>query len=261
MTILDEIIAFKKEEITEARKKFPESRLQNSKLFRRKVLPMTESLLSPDKTGIIAEFKRMSPSKGMINADCSIEEVITGYFRCGASGLSVLTDNHFFGGNNDDLKRARELTSIPVLRKDFIIDQYQITEARAIGADLILIIAAAVSRSQADELAAYARSLDLQVLLEVHNADELNYVSNNVNIVGVNNRDLKTFKIDIETSVNLACEIPDGFLKISESGITSPLVYKKLKGCGYNGFLIGENFMRTPEPAKAFADFVELITS
>jgi indole-3-glycerol phosphate synthase len=261
MTILNEIIEYKKTEVAGAKKKTPAGKLECSKWFSRKCLSLTEGLLNPEKTGIIAEFKRKSPSKGVINADSTIEEVTTGYFRSGASALSILTDNRFFGGSIHDLKRTRELNPIPVLRKDFIIDNYQITEAKAIGADAILIIASAVSKAEAKELSAFARSLGLQIILEIHRPDELDYISPFVDIVGVNNRDLKTFQVDVELSVNMAFEIPSEFVKISESGINSPLILRKLRNCGYNGFLIGENFMRTPEPAKSFSDFVELINA
>jgi indole-3-glycerol phosphate synthase len=259
MTILEKIISQKRKEVVEAFERRPVKKLEQSKFFRRITLPLTDYIVNPDKTGIIAEFKRKSPSKGIINSIATIEEVTTGYFRSGASGLSILTDKKFFGGSVADLTRARELNPIPILRKDFVIDEYQIIEAKAIGADAILLIAAALDKSRAKELARFARSLHLQVLLEVHNAAELDHLNEFVNIVGVNNRDLKTFAVDIEISVQLAGEIPPEFVKISESGITSPLTLKRLKGCGYQGFLIGENFMRTPEPALAFSDFVKLV--
>ncbi len=221
---------------------------------------MTDYIINADKTGIIAEFKRKSPSRGIINSVATIEEVTTGYFRSGASALSVLTDKKFFGGSTNDLARARQLNPIPILRKDFVISEYQIIEAKAFGADAILLIAAVLNETRIRELARFARSLDLQVLLEVHNAVELKCLNEFVNMVGVNNRDLKTFLVDTELSVQLASEIPSDFIKISESGITSPLTIKRLRGCGYQGFLIGESFMRSPEPALAFSDFVKLIT-
>jgi indole-3-glycerol phosphate synthase len=259
MTILEKIIGHKRQEIDRAIELRPVKKLEGSAYFSRVTLPLTDYVVSPDKTGIIAEFKRKSPSKGIINSHASIEEVTTGYFRSGASGLSILTDKEFFGGSGADLSRARELNPIPILRKDFVIDEYQIIEAKAIGADAILLIAAALEKDQAKELARFARSLHLQVLLEVHNAEELDYLNEFVNIVGVNNRDLDTFMVDTEVSVQLAPDIPAEFIKISESGITSPLILKKLRSCGFQGFLIGENFMRTQEPALAFSDFVKLM--
>jgi indole-3-glycerol phosphate synthase len=165
----------------------------------------------------------------------------------------------FFGGTAADLKRARQLNPIPILRKDFIIDEYQIIEAKSMGADAVLLIAAALDKAKIKELAGFARSLHLQVLFEVHEISELESLNEFVDMVGVNNRDLKTFKVDVERSVELSSEIPCDFVRISESGITSPFTIRKLRNCGYQGFLIGESFMRTPEPARAFADFVELI--
>ena len=261
MTILDEIIAYKKNQVADAKLKIPVQKLEKNNLFCRKCISMTESLLSPDRTGIIAEFKRKSPSRGIINSEAGIEEVTTGYFRSGASGLSILTEEKYFGGTNEDLIRARTLNPIPILRKDFVIDEYQITEAKAIGADAILLIAAALDQDRTYALASYARSLGLEVVFEVHEKEELEQLNDYVNIVGVNNRDLRSFFVDIERSVELAGEIPPGLVKISESGINSPLILKRLKGCGYQGFLIGSNFMRSPEPAKAFSDFVGLIMS
>jgi indole-3-glycerol phosphate synthase len=259
MNLLEEIVLNKKQEVSEARERFPVAKLEKSKLFGRNPFSLADFILSSDKTGIIAEFKRKSPSKGIINSESTLEEVTTGYFRSGASGLSILTDSKFFGGSNADLKRARELNSIPILRKDFIIDEYQIIEAKAMGADAVLLIAAILHHKMTKELARFARSLGLQVLLEVHEPAEIEYLNEFVNIIGVNNRDLKTFHVDTERSVELACAIPSGFIKISESGINSAFIVKKLRSCGYQGFLIGESFMRSPEPAKAFADFVELI--
>jgi indole-3-glycerol phosphate synthase len=259
MTILEKIIGHKKQELANAQAVHPVKELMKSKLYGRKTLSLTESIQNEEKTGIIAEFKRKSPSRGLINGQAILEEVTTGYFRSGASGLSILTDQEFFGGTNEDLLRARELNPIPILRKDFVIDEYQVVEAKAIGADAVLLIAAALDIGQTRNLARFARSLDLQVLLEVHQADELDHLNEFVNMVGVNNRDLHTFAVDVERSVQMAGEIPPDFVKISESGITSPLTIKKLRGCGYQGFLIGESFMRTPEPAVAFSDFVKLL--
>jgi indole-3-glycerol phosphate synthase len=259
MTILDEIIAHKKKELALDIENTTIRDLENRKLFRRATLSMTEFILSPHKTGIIAEFKRKSPSKGTLNLEATIEEVTTGYFRSGASGLSILTDNTYFGGNGSDLTRARELNLIPILRKDFIIDEYQIIEAKSLGADAILLIAAVLSKDKVKKLAQCARSLGLQVLLEIHTKGELNRICEFVDIIGVNNRDLNTFKVDTEISVQLADEIPAEFVRISESGISSPLTIKRLRGVGYQGFLIGENFMIAPDPVVAFSDFVKLI--
>lgn len=256
MTILEEIVAYKRNEVEQAKAKMPVGKLETGKYFGRTPLAMTDYLLRDDKTGIIAEFKRRSPSKGLINGHSTVEEVTTGYFRSGASALSVLTDQHFFGGSADDLKRARELTAVPILRKDFVIDAYQLFEAKAMGADAVLLIAAALGVDETRQLAQQARMLSLQVLLEVHEMAELDHLNEFIDMVGVNNRDLKTFVVDTERSVQLADHIPAGFVKISESGITAPLTIKRLRGCGYQGFLMGEHFMRSPEPARAFSDFV-----
>ena len=228
MSLLEKIISHKRQELKECRDNKPVKVLEKSQFFSRSSLSLVQAILNPDKTGIIAEFKRKSPSRGIINDRVTLEEVTTGYFRSGASALSVLTDYEFFGGTTDDLTRARELNPLPILRKDFIIDEYQIVEAKSIGADAILLIAAALDTDQTKQLARFARSLDLEVLLEVHHADELRHLNEFISVTGVNNRDLNTFMVDTELSVRLAGEIPDGMLKISESGITSPLTIKKL---------------------------------
>jgi indole-3-glycerol phosphate synthase len=259
MTILDEIIANKRKELALAIERTSIRDLEKRKFYTRRILSMTDFIVDPDKTGIIAEFKRKSPSRGIINADVTVEEVTTGYFRSGASALSILTDHTYFGGSESDLTRARELNSIPILRKDFIFDEYQIIEARAMGADAILLIAAVLSAGQVLHLARFARSLEMEVLLEIHGGSELDRLCEFVDMVGVNNRDLKTFEVDMEVSLELAGEIPTEFVRISESGITSPLVIKKLRSAGFQGFLIGENFMRAPDPVLAFSDFVKLI--
>jgi indole-3-glycerol phosphate synthase len=240
----------------DARGKNPVRMLEKSRFFNRNTLSLSASIVNPERTGIIAEFKRKSPSRGVLNDHALVEEVTTGYFRSGASGLSILTDLEFFGGTADDLTRARELNPVPILRKDFIIDEYQIIESKAMGADAILLIAAALEVHEARNLARLAASLNLQVLLEVHNIFELEYLNEFVSMVGVNNRDLHSFATDTELSIQLADKIPSGFLKISESGISSPLIIKRLRGFGYQGFLIGESFMSSPEPAAAFSDFV-----
>jgi len=259
MNLLEEIVSFKRLEIERCREKHPAVILEKSKMFDRIPLRLTEFITDKDRMGIIAEFKRKSPSRGIINSNSTVEEVTTGYFRSGASGLSILTDMEFFGGSLADLKRARLLNPIPILRKDFILDEYQITEARAAGADAILLIAAILRPERARKLAEIARSLNLQVVLEVHELGEIDHLNEFVDIIGVNNRDLRTFTVDTERSVELACAIPPGIIKISESGISSPVIIRRLKNCGYQGFLIGESFMRSPEPAKAFSDFVQLI--
>jgi indole-3-glycerol phosphate synthase len=259
MTILEEIIAHKKRELSVINRLEKVRDLERSKLFSRQLISLTDYLLKPGKTGIIAEFKRRSPSMGIINSKANLEDVTTGYCRFGASGISILTDYKFFGGSNSDLSDARALNTIPILRKDFIIDEYQIIESKSVGADAILLIAAALEKNSLLHLARFARSLGLQVLLEVHNFHELNMINEYVNIIGVNNRDLKTFVVDIGLSERLAEKIPSGFVKISESGISSAFVLKNLRNIGYQGFLIGESFMSKSDPVAAFSDFVKLI--
>jgi indole-3-glycerol phosphate synthase len=195
----------------------------------------------------------------VLNADAMIEVVTTGYFRAGASALSVLTDKEFFGGSDKDLIRARQLNPLPILRKDFIVSEYQVVESKALGADAILLIAAALDSPEVKKLAQLANSLQLQVILEVHSAPELGKINEFISVVGVNNRDLRDFTVDIQRSVELSPLIPPDFVKISESGIHTVSAMKQLKDCGFNGFLIGEHFMREPDPVTAFAAFVKQI--
>jgi indole-3-glycerol phosphate synthase len=255
MNILEKITAHKKTEIATRKKEMPVSVLEQSAFFKRQPFSMKQFLLDDTKTGIIAEFKRKSPSKGIINDTADVAEVTLGYTNHGASALSVLTDEHFFGGSLRDLELART-NAIPVLRKDFMIDAYQVVEAKANGADVILLIAACLSPLEVKQLAATAKSLGLEVLLEIHGEDELEHICDDVDIVGVNNRDLKTFSVDISRSVALGGKIPAGKLKISESGISNVDNILHLRKFGFKGFLIGEHFMRENDPVIAFAGFV-----
>jgi len=256
MNILQEIIAHKKDEVETRRSLIPVNSLKQSVLYKRAAVSLYDFLLDETKTGIIAEFKRKSPSKGIINNTAAVAEVTKAYTENGASGLSVLTDAHFFGGNNADLIAARE-NYIPILRKDFIIDEYQITEAKAIGADVILLIAACLTPERLRELAIFARQTGLEVLLEIHTEAELEHICEETAIVGVNNRDLKTFKVDINRSIELSRNIPVGKIKVSESGIGDTETIYTLKQAGFKGFLMGENFMRTNDPGLAFRQFVQ----
>ena len=256
MNILDKIIAHKRDEVKVNKLNVPVKELEKKQFFTRPVLSLTESLLKPGSTGIIAEFKRQSPSRGIINANADVLKVTSAYTSNGAAALSVLTDNNFFGGSNADLEGAR-VNNVPILRKDFIIDEYQIVEARAIGADVILLIAANLTHGDVKRLASFARSLQLEVLLEIHNEDELGHICDECDVVGVNNRDLKYFTVDINRSLELSEMIPAGKVKISESGITDTDTIYKLRSAGFSGFLIGENFMREQDPSVAFASFVK----
>ncbi len=257
MNILDKIVAHKKTEIASAKRSVSRASLEGSDLFQREVLSFKDFLLDESRTGIIAEFKRRSPSKGIINDKVSVEKVTTGYASAGASALSVLTDGEFFMGQKADLLAARGVNQIPILRKDFMIDEYQVFEAKAWGADIILLIAAILSPAEIKSLASLAKSLGLNVLLEVHNLEELQRSINpNLDAIGVNNRNLADFTVSVENSYRLAEHIPAEFLKISESAISNPETIKQLKKAGFNGFLIGENFMKQADPGLAMKEFV-----
>jgi indole-3-glycerol phosphate synthase len=256
MNILDKIIEHKRIEVANAKAKVTEQELMQQDMFSRKTFSLKQFLLDKTKTGIIAEFKRQSPSKGIINIKADVLDVTTAYTRHGASCLSVLTDEYFFGGTANDLIRAR-VNDIPILRKDFMIDEYQLLEARAMGADVILLIAACLSPERVKELAMYAKSLQLEVLLEIHTEEELQHICDETAIVGVNNRDLKTFTVDIQRSIVLSKKIPADKIKIAESGIHDIETICTLRHAGFRGFLIGENFMKQPDPTIAFADFVQ----
>ncbi len=256
MNILDKIIAHKKIEIADAKEKLTVDELMRSEFFNRPTFSLKQFLLDKTKTGIIAEFKRQSPSKGIINSTADVVEVTAAYTLHGASCLSVLTDEHFFGGSVADLSKAR-VNNIPILRKDFMIDEYQVVEARAMGADVILLIAACLTPQRVKELAVFAKKLQLEVLLEIHAEDELQHICDETEIVGVNNRDLKTFIVDINRSIELSKKIPADKIKIAESGISDVETICILGRAGFRGFLIGENFMKQPDPTIAFADFVQ----
>ena len=261
MTILDEIVSAKKKELVNLIELKPVKALEISPFFSRETISLSESIDNKLRTGIIAEFKRKSPSKGIFNSTASVADVTSGYFREGASGVSVLTDYQYFGGSLSDLVNARESGNFPILRKDFIISEYQVIESKAFGADAILLIAAVLGRSETRKLAELANSLGMEVILEVHDPEELVLLNRYVNIVGVNNRNLKTFDVNINISEKVANIIQKSFLKISESGISSPLIIEKLKRLGYNGFLIGEIFMKNSDPVTSFSEFAKSITS
>jgi len=259
--ILTEIVAHKKIEVAARKQQRSAAELEQAPAFKRTPLSLRRFLQDPAKTGIIAEFKRRSPSKGLINGNVTVQDITTAYTRYGASGLSVLTDEKFFGGTADDLQQARAANNIPILRKDFMIDEYQIIEARAIGADVILLIAECLTAAEVAQLATFANNLGLEVLLEVHSESQLEKVSEHVHLVGVNNRDLTTFKVDFNRSCELAPKIPAGKLKVAESGINDPAAIITLKQAGFEGFLIGEHFMRQEDPARAFEQFAAAIKS
>ena len=233
----------------------PVSEWEKRPFFTRQCYSLCSSLLDNNGTGIIAEFKRKSPSKGIINDQALAADVTRAYTRNGASGLSVLTDRAFFGGSSEDLEKARA-NDIPILRKDFTVDEYQIIQAKAIGADVILLIAACLSPARVKRYAAFAKKTGLEVVLEIHDETELDHICDEIDMVGVNNRDLKTFKVDINTSLQLINKIPTNKIAIAESGISDVETIVTLKQAGFKGFLIGETFMKEADPAIAFADFV-----
>lgn len=258
MNILEKIIEHKKGEVAERKLVSSEANLRNSENFNRNCYSLIEKLNQNNTTGIIAEFKRKSPSKGFINEFANVVEVTKGYTDGGAACLSVLTDKHFFGGSTEDLIAAR-INEIPILRKDFIIDEYQIVEAKAMGADLILLIAACLSVEEVKRLAMFAVSIGLEVLLELHDERELEHICEETILVGVNNRNLKDFKVDVNASLEMAEKIPDNKIKIAESGISNPEMINLFKQAGFKGFLIGETFMKEANPAVAFNTFAKNI--
>jgi indole-3-glycerol phosphate synthase len=221
-------------------------------------LSIKDSLEKSNGTGIIAEFKRRSPSKGIINEKASVIDVTRAYAENGASAVSVLTDEKFFGGSNDDLIHART-NKIAILRKEFIIDEYQVIEAKSIGADAILLIAACLTQGEVERLSQFAKSLGLEVLLELYDEKEIGHICDDTELVGINNRNLKTFDVNIKQSVRMAEKIPGNKMKIAESGIHSVDDVVLFKENGFNGFLIGELFMKEPDPAIAFAEFVNAL--
>ena len=260
MNILERIIVDKKREVILKKSIIPVSQLEASIFFEKKTISLSDNLRNSN-SGIIAEHKRRSPSKAEINYGFTVEEVVKGYEDAGACGISVLTDGKYFGGSLDDLLLSRASVNIPLLRKEFIVDEYQIVEAKAHGADLILLIAAVLTREEIKSLSIFAKSLGLEVLLEVHNQEELEKsIMPTLDMIGVNNRNLKTFEVSLDFSKQLADQIPDDFIKVSESGISSIEAINELKPFGFKGFLIGEHFMKTDDAGKAAKEFISKLT-
>lgn len=254
MDILSTIIQRKKEEISASKSKISIQQLKDSEFFERKTSSLKESLKT--KNGIIAEFKRKSPSKGIINDIFSSLEVVSAYEKFGASGISILTDKDFFGGSFDDILSVRNSINIPILRKDFMIDEYQFYEAKNMGADVILLIAACLSTQQVQEFTELSHELGLEVLLEIHTEEELKHFNPNIDLVGINNRNLKDFKVNLQHSVNLKNLLPKEVLSIAESGIYNIEDFNYLKEKGFDGFLMGEYFMKSENPGNKFEEFV-----
>lgn len=256
--ILSEIIANKRFEVDLQKQTISIDQLQDSITEVSPARSMKQALAS-SPSGIIAEFKRRSPSKGWIHQEARPEEIVPAYAAAGASALSILTDEKFFGGNLKDIRAARPLVQIPILRKDFIIDEYQLYQAKIVGADAILLIAAALEQQKCNELAIQAHELGLEVLLEIHSTDELPYINKEIDMVGINNRNLGTFFTDVENSFRLAGQLPQDTVLVSESGISDPDTVKRLRNAGFKGFLIGETFMKTPQPGDTLRDFLQAI--
>ncbi|WP_452601622.1 indole-3-glycerol phosphate synthase TrpC [Pontimicrobium sp. MEBiC06410] len=257
MDILKRIVIDKRKEVDFRKELIPVKQLEASVLFNRTTISLAKRLRSSN-TGIIAEHKRRSPSKAIINQNFNVFDVAKGYENAGVSGMSVLTDTKYFGGALDDLLTARASCNLPLLRKEFIIDEYQILEAKAYGADVILLIAAILTKAEIKQFSELAKQLDLEVLLEVHNEEELHKsIMPSLDMLGVNNRNLKTFKVSLETSKTLSKLIPDDFVKVSESGISSVDAINTLKPYGYQGFLIGENFMKTDNAGESAKQFIK----
>jgi indole-3-glycerol phosphate synthase len=250
MNMLDKIIENKRKAVSERKSLYPLKLLEKSIYFETMPVSLSKYLLRKDKSGVIAEYKTMSPSAGVLNPVADPGAITLGYMQAGASALSVLTDDKFFNGSFDDLRRARSLNYCPILQKDFIIDEYQVVEAKSVGADAILLIAAVLDGDDMIRLSSVAAKLGMEVVMEVHSEEELEFVTDNISVIGVNNRNLKTFITDISTSLDLANRIPEGRVRISESGIRGPGDMLQLRKAGYDGFLMGEIFMRCSDPAE-----------
>lgn len=256
MNILDTIVARKKIEIAQAKENISIQQLEQCNFFNRSTVSLSQNILKENSTGIIAEFKRKSPSKGIINDKAYAVEVVKDYEQAGVSGSSVLTDTDFFGGSKEDLQNVRKEVSLPLLRKDFMIDEYQFIEAKNWGADIVLLIAAILTPQEVKTFTDLAQNLGLEVLLELHGEEELNHVYHKVNMVGINNRNLKTFEVDVEQSIRMAEKLGRDFIKVAESGISNIDTLKHFRTNGFEAFLIGENFMKTENPALACKDFI-----
>lgn len=259
MNILSKIVKHKAIEVEERKSLYPVKLLERSTYFETNTVSLKKYLLRSDKSGIIAEFKTKSPSKGDINPYARIEKISVDYMQAGASALSVLTDAKFFGGSFENLKKARTYNYCPILQKDFIIDEYQVIEAKSIGADAILLIASILDKQKIKKLTSISSSLQLEILFEIHDISELQKLNESIEIVGVNNRNLESFETNINQSIELSEYIPSHLVRVAESGIKNVEDILKLKQYSYKGFLIGERFMKTNNPGKACKEFIEQI--
>ncbi|MCL6523198.1 MAG: indole-3-glycerol phosphate synthase TrpC [Thermoflavifilum sp.] len=254
-SILPRIVAQKRIEIARKKLALPLEVIQRMPFMSRQGLSLRKALLSPGASGIIAEHKRKSPSKGFFASTLSLEEIVAGYAHEGATGLSILTDVHFFGGTLEDLLAARNCASLPILRKDFIVDPYQLYEAKAFGADVVLLIAECLQAEEVKKLSQLAHKLGMEVLMEIHHREQLDKLCDEIDMVGINNRDLNTFQVDVNRSFELVSLVPPEKPVIAESGIHDPQLITALREAGCKGFLIGERFMHQPNPVQAFQHF------
>ncbi len=256
MNILEQIVIQKRIEVKASKAAIPIKELEHADFFTRTTISLDHRIIEIG-TGIIAEFKRRSPSKGILNDRADPVEVVKGYEAASVAGSSVLTDEEFFGGSKQDLIRVRSEVNIPLLRKDFMIDEYQFIEARSIGADVVLLIASILTKNEVKQFTDLAQNLGMEVLLELHGEEELDHVYHKVNMVGINNRNLKTFEVDMERSVNMAQQLKSDFTLVAESGISSPENVLEFKKYGFEGFLIGETFMKTNNPGNVCREFIQ----
>lgn len=259
MTILDKIVVNKRIELEEMKRTLPIEQLKESPYYTRQGLSMRQSL-NHSKSGIISEFKRKSPSKGFIKDGACVADIVPGYELNGASGISVLADHTFFDGCADDVKEARSLVHhTPILFKEFLIDEYQLHLAKSCGADVVLLICSIMDVDTCHRLAQQAHELGLETLLELYEPEEVSYIHPTVDMVGINNRNLKTFEVDLDTSVALCHSIPDCYLKVAESGLSQPETVRRLRAEGFQGFLMGENFMKQANPSEALGNFIKAL--
>lgn len=259
--MLEKIVANRRQHVARNKELFPTKLLESSMYFDSDCVSLSRYITREDKSGVIAEFKKSSPSKGDINPYADVQEVTIGYMQAGASALSILTEPDYFKGKDEDLRTARNANYCPILRKDFIVDEYQVIETKSIGADAILLIAACLEKEELKALYTLSKSLGLEVLFEIHGKEELDKLPGDELIIGVNNRDLITMEVNIQTSLDLADELSKDHVLISESGLSSVEDMIQLKAVGYSGFLIGESLMRTPKPAETLQQIVTELSS
>jgi indole-3-glycerol phosphate synthase len=260
MNILEKIAAFKREEVRSRKLATPVNMLEKSACFKLAVPSFHDALAKPGPS-VIAEFKRKSPSRGDINPSADILQVALGYQDAGTAAISVLTDTEFFGGNNSDLQDVAGAVKIPVLRKDFVVDEYQVVEAKSLGAGAILLIASILTKKEVDTLSELSLNLGMDILFEIHDMADIEMISRNIKIIGVNNRNLKTFEVSMDNSNDLLQHLPGDCIKVAESGIQTYKDVIQLFKKGYNAFLIGENFMKSDDPGKSAKIFMNNLKS